>query len=114
MRGVEWTQVIDAAAPTPDHGALSDDFRGKDLIEAKVLRVRERRPVELLVASSIALAGATGVHALSRGSKARFFDETTPYQDLASLQACTNGLQSAAVFTGIAGLGLGTTAAVTW
>jgi len=112
--GVEWTRVIDADAPTPDYEALSDDFRDKYLSEAKIIRVRPRRPVELVVASSIALAGATGMYALSRGSEARFFDEATPYEDLPSLRARTNGLQTAAVLTGIAGLGLGATAAITW
>jgi hypothetical protein len=112
--GVEWTRLVPEGAPTPAYETLSDDFRAKYLSEAKVIRVRERRPIELVVASSVALVGASAMYGLSRSSRSRFLDPSTPYEDLASLRARTNGLQTASVLTGVAGVGLGATAAVSW
>jgi len=111
---VAWTSLVDDGEPVPAYETLSDEFREKYLSEAKVIRVRPRRPVELVVASSVAIVGAGAMYGLSRSSRATFFDPQTPYEDLAGLRARTNGLQTAAVLTGVAGLGLGATAVVTW
>lgn len=112
--GVEWTRLVLEDGETPSYETLSDDFREKYLSEARVIRVRERRPVELVVASGVAMLGASAMYGLSRSSRARFLDPATPYEDLAGLRARTNGLQTASVLTGVAGLGLGATAVVSW
>jgi hypothetical protein len=112
---VAWTQMVEEGAAVPAYEALSDDFRDDYLkSSAKVIRVRSRRPIELVVASSVAVIGASAMYGLSRSSRATFFDPETPYEDLAGLRARTNGLQTAAVLTGAAGLGLGATAVVSW
>jgi len=111
---VAWTRIVEEEDDTPAYEALSDDYRDRYLSEAKVIRVRPRRPVELVVASSVAIVGASAMYGLSRSSRAQFFDPATPYEDLAGLRARTNGLQTAALLTGLAGVGLGATAVVTW
>lgn len=111
---VVWTRLVESAEPAPAYETVSDDYRADYLTDAKVIRVRARRPIELVVASSAAIVGSGAMYALSRGSRAQFFDPSTPYDDLASLRARTNGLQTAAVVTAAAGIGLGATAVVTW
>lgn len=111
---VAWTHLVEEGESLPAYDALSDDFREEYLKGAKVIRVRPRRPVELVVASSLAVVGASAMYGLSRGARTQFLDPETPYEDLASLRARTNVLQTAAVLTGAAGLGLGATAVVTW
>jgi hypothetical protein len=111
---VAWTSLVEAGAAPPAYETLSDDYREAYLSGAKVIRVRPRRPFELVVASSASVVGAATMYGLSRRSRSQFFAPTTDYDDLASLRARTNGLQTAAVLTAAAGLGLGVTAAVTW
>lgn len=112
--GVEWTHLLPEDTPPPAYETLDEDFRDRYLSQAKVIRVRQRRPVELVVASGAALLGASAMYGISHSSRASFRDPGTPYEDLAGLRARTNGLQTAAVITGLAGLGLGATAIVTW
>jgi len=111
---VRFTSLLEADAPTPAYEAISDDYRAAYLSEAKVIRVRQRRPIELVVASSVALGGAAAMYGLSRGARAEFLDPTTPTPDLAGLRARTNSLQTASLLTGLAGAGLGVAAAVAW
>ena len=111
---VTFTSLLEAGEPVPEYPSLDESYREDYLSETRVIRVRQRRPIELIVASGLAVAGAGTMYGLSRSSRATFLDPTTPTDDLAGLRARTNGLQTASIVTGLAGTGLGVLAAVSW
>lgn len=111
---VTFTALLEQGEEVPEYPSLDESYREAYLSEAKVIRVRQRRPIELVVASGLALGGATAMYALSRDARSTFLDPETEIDELAGLRARTNGLQTAAVLTGVAGAGLGVVAAVSW
>lgn len=111
---VTFTRLLETGEAVPEYPRLDESYREAYLSESKVIRVRQRRPIELVVASGLALGGATTMYALSRDSRATFLDPETEIDQLAGLRARTNGLQTASILTGLAGAGLGVVAAVSW
>ena len=105
-----WTRMTDAGEQLPQYEA-TDESKRSSYLEKRF--VRERRPIELLVASGIALAAGAGMYGGTYATR-KNFDDCTNSDDCASSRSTTNALTIGAASSTVLGLGFGAVAVVNW
>lgn len=76
-------------------------------------QARSRMTGPLALASIGALATSAASYAVASGHRNRFDDPATPYDEIEGLQGKTNTWMSMSIATGVVGVGLGVTSALT-
>lgn len=116
-----WTAYVPSGAPLPEWQvpalapvvADPGPTGGPEDPSDEPPRSRSRATVPLALAGAGALAASAATYAVAAGNRSRFDDPGTPYEDLEALQGRTNTWMSASIGTGLLGVGLGVTSALT-